>query len=327
MPGQDCRTATFFAMLKMQQLRQFAIAAKTGSFKEAATATFRSQAAVSIAMRELERAIGGELVERDQRGKFTPLAQSVLPLFQELLTLHDLVLARTKQLAEGQHGSLAIAVAPFLAERWLPDLIAEFAAEHPGIRIRTVEESSSRIQALVADGVVDIGVAGLLQGDAKLNVRTIASDSYGVLCSRHHPLARKRSTPWSSLRGERIIGSDASEALMEAGRSPPLPAPELVITSRAPLLACVRKNLGVAILPMLTRPGPMDGFAFVPLTRPNLSRTVAILTRNTESLLPAGQRLVAALAESLRLFALGRGAAPSRRRARAAADDPPATNP
>ncbi len=308
-------------MLKIQQLRQFAIAAKTGSFKEAATATFRSPAAVSIAMRELEREIGGELVERDQRGTFTPLAASVLPLFQELLTLHDLVLARARQLAAGQHGSLSIAVAPFLAERWLPDLIAEFAAGHPGIRIRTVEESSSRIQALVADGVVDIGVAGLLHGDAKLTVRTIANDSYGVLCSRQHPLARKRTTPWSSLRGERIIGSDASEALLEAGRAPPLPPSDLVITSRAPLLACVRKNLGVAILPMLTRPGPMDGFAFVPLTRPHLARTVAILTRNSESLLPAGQRLVAALAEALRLFARGRGAVPVRRRPRANGGD------
>jgi len=301
-------------MLKIQQLRQFTIAAESGSFKDAATATFRSQAAVSIAMRELERTIGGELLERSQRGRFTPLAQAVLPLFGELLKLHDLVLARSRQLAQGEQGSLAIAVAPFLAERWLPDLIVEFAARHPGVRIRTIEESSSRIRGLVSDGVVDIGVAGMLQGDAKLAIRPIASDSYGVLCSRQHPLARKRSTPWSSLRNERIIGSDASEALTAAGRAPPFPTPDLVVTSRAPLLACVRKNLGVAILPMLTRPGPMDGLAFVPLTRPHLSRTVAIVTRNTESLLPAGQRLVAALAASLRLFALGRGATIARRR-------------
>lgn len=304
----------------MQQLRQFAIAASSGSFKNAATATFRSQAAVSIAMRELERAIGGELVEREQRGKFTPLAQSVLPLFQELLTLHDLVLARSRQLAQGDQGSLAIAVAPFLAERWLPDLIAAFAERHPGVRIRTVEESSSRIRALVAEGIVDIGVAGMLHGDAKLIVRPVASDSYGVLCSRHHPLARKRTTPWSSLRNERIIGSDASEALVAAGRAPSLPPADLVITSRAPLLACVRKNLGVTILPMLTRPGPVDGFAFVPLTRPTLARTLAIMTRRTESLLPAGQRLVATMAESLHEFALGRGAIPTRRRASIGSD-------
>ena len=169
----------------------------------------------------------------------------------------------------------------------------------------------------MADGTVDIGVAGMLQGDLTLTVRPVARDSYGVLCSRHHPLASKHVTTWSSLRTERIIGSDASDALVAAGRAPPLPAADLVITSRAPLFACVRKNLGVAILPMLTRPGPMDGLAFVPLSRPTLARTVAIMTRSTESLLPAGQQLVSAMADSLHLFALGRGAVPVRRRRRA----------
>lgn len=309
-------------MLKIQQVRQLVIAAQTGSFKDAALATFRSQAAVSIAMRELERTVGSELLERDQRGKLTPLAQSVLPLFQELLLLHDQVLTHARQLAAGQQGSIAIAVAPFLAERWLPDLIAEFAERHAGIRIRTVEESSSRIGALVAEGVVDIGVAGMLKDDSRLAVWPVASDSYGVLCSLQHPLARRRTTSWASLRSERIIGSDASEALMAAGRSPLLPAPELVITSRAPLFACVRKNLGVAILPMLTRPGPMEGLAFVPLVRPHLARTVAVLARNTESLLPAGRRLVATLEESLHRFARERGARPARRRRRVDPGEP-----
>jgi DNA-binding transcriptional LysR family regulator len=88
-------------MLKLQQLRQFVIAASSGSFKVAATTTFRSQAAVSIAMRELEKTIGGRLLERDHRGKFTPLGEALLPLFQELLTVHDRVLSQSRQLAQG----------------------------------------------------------------------------------------------------------------------------------------------------------------------------------------------------------------------------------
>lgn len=302
-------------MLKLQQVRQFAIAAEQGSFKAAAASTFRSQAAVSIAMRELERTIGGALLERDHRGRFTPLARAVLPLMQELLSLHDLVLAQSHQLAQGGQGSLSMAVAPFLAEQWLPDLVAGFAERYPGIRIRTVEERSSRIRTLVTDGTVDIGVAGILDhDDDKLALRPVASDPYGVLCSRDHPLARKRTATWSSLRDEKVIGSDALEALVAAGRAPPLPAPALVITSRAPLLACVRRNLGICILPMLTRPLPADGFAFVPLTRPGLSRTLAIVTRSSESLLPAGRRLVETLEASLREWAAHRGASAKSKR-------------
>ena len=41
---------------------------------------------------------------------------------------------------------------------------------------------------------------------------------------------------------------------------------------------------------------------------PTLSRTVAVITRNSETLLPAGRALVELLAESLRAFARRRGA-------------------
>jgi DNA-binding transcriptional LysR family regulator len=296
-------------MLKIQQLQQFVIAATTGSFKAAAASTFRSQAAVSIAMRELERAIGGRLIERDRRGKFTPLALAILPLFQELLTVHDLVLSQSRELASGLHGSLTVAVAPFLAEQWMPEVIAQFAEQYPGIRIRTIEERSSRIRGLVADGSVNIGIAGLLSDDPRLNIRPVARETYGVLCRPDHRFASRASVHWSALKNERIIGSDALDALFAAGLVPRLPAPDLVMTSRTPLLACVRKRLGITVLPMLTRPGAADGLAFVALTRPKLARTVAILSRSSESLLPAGRRLVDMLADSLLAFAQGRGAA------------------
>ena len=295
-------------MFKLQQLRQFVIAASSGSFKAAATATFRSKAAVSVAMRELEKAVGGRLLERDGKGKFTPLAEALLPLFQELLAVHDRVLNQSRQLALGEHGSISMAVAPFLAEQWLPELIAKFAGLHPGIQIRTIEERSSRIRSLIVDGTADIGVAGLLADDPKLNIRPVAIDTYGVLCSLDHPFASKRTTTWNALRNEKLIGSDAFEAMAAAGLTARLQTPYIVVTSRAPLLACVSKNLGITIVPMLTRPGPGEAFAFVPLTNPKLARTVAIVTRSGESLLPAGQRLVEMLVESLRDFALGRGA-------------------
>jgi DNA-binding transcriptional LysR family regulator len=297
-------------MLKLQQLRQFVIAASGGSLKAAAAGTFRSQAAVSIAMRELEKQLGAPLLEPNRRGKFTPLAQLLLPRFQELLAVHDRVLADARQLAQGEQGSLSIAVPPFLAEQWLPEILSHFAAAHPRIRIRTLEDRSSSIRGLVADGSVSIGVAGLLApDDPKLHVRRVALDHYGVLCASGHPFARRKSVSWASIRGERLIGSDALEVLAAAGLAH-LNPPDIVVTSRAPLFSCVRKNLGITILPMLTRPDPGDGLVFVPLARPRLARVLAIVTRGPDSLLPAGARLEQMLFRSLRDFAAAKGAAP-----------------
>ncbi len=302
-----------FAVLKIQQVRQFVLAASSGSFKAAAATTFRSQAAVSIAMRELEKSIGGELIEHDRKGKFTPLAQALLPGFRELLNVHDRVLAQARQLAQGEQGSVSLAIAPFLAEHWLPDLIAAFARAHPDVRIRTVEERSSAIPAIVADGSINIGVAGLLPAKHRdIAFEPIVSDTYGVLCSSAHRFARRRNVTWAALRDETIIGSDAFEVLADAGLPARLRKPELTMTSRSPLLACVRRDLGIAILPMLTRPEAGDGLAFVPLTRPALAREVGIVTRDREPLLPAAEGLRTMLARSLREFGLARGARPLR---------------
>ncbi len=186
--------------------------------------------------------------------------------------------------------------------------MARFAEEHPGVRVQTVEERSSHLCDLVAAGGADIGVGGLLDDDTNLAIAPVAVDRYGVLCSSAHPLAQRTTTTWRSLGREKLIGSDALQVLVDAGQAPPLPPPHLVITSRAPLLACVRRNLGVTIMPTMTRPMQDEGFAFIPLVRPVLARTVSIVTRRSASLLPAGRTLVELLARSLREFALRRGA-------------------
>jgi DNA-binding transcriptional LysR family regulator len=298
---------SIFSMLKLQQLRQFVIAASSGSFKTAATTTFRSQAAVSIAMRELENQIGGPLLERGRRGKFTPLAEALLPLFEELLAVHDRVLDHSRKLAVGEQGSLSVAVPPFLAEEWLPEIIVRFVRLHPRVRIRAIEERSSQIRSLVAEGRVNIGIAGLLVDDSRLSIKPIAIDPFGVLCSAEHTFARKKTTSWKSLGSEKVIGSDAFQLLAGAGLPDRIDPPALEVTSRAMLFSCVKRNLGVTILPMLTRPMHARDLAFVTLIRPKLTRTVAILTRRSETLLPAAVQLEAMLFESLRELAIKKG--------------------
>ena len=68
--------------LKIQHLRQFLLAADHGSFRLAAEGTFRSQAAVSAAMQDLEQQLGAPLFEPGKRAQLTPLGAAVAPLAQ-----------------------------------------------------------------------------------------------------------------------------------------------------------------------------------------------------------------------------------------------------
>ena len=293
---------------RIQQIRQFVITATTGSFRAAATGTFRSQAAVSAAMRDLERQVGGKLFETGRRAKLTPLAQSLLPVFQDLLATHDRVAVDVRHLAQAERGAVSIAVVPFLADVWLSEMLIGFTDRHPDVRVLATDQRSHQVRGLVADGSVDIGVAGLLTDDPKLAFRPIATDAFGILCAREHPMAGTRSAPWSALHGVRLIGSDVFELLKGTGLGEWIEDPVMTVTSRTALMGSVRANAGVTVMPRLTGPHDMTGFVFVPLERPRITRTIGLLTRRGQTLLPAAAAMHEWMLRSLLEYCRHKGA-------------------
>jgi DNA-binding transcriptional LysR family regulator len=295
--------------LRIQQIRQFLIAAQNGNFRAAASGTFRSQAAVSAAMRELERQIGAELFEKGRRAKLTPLAECLRPLFQELLTVYDNVVTEVRQLAKAERGAVSVAVVPVLAEEWLPAFVSSFIAEFPHVRVRATDLRSPQVRALVADGSVDIGIASKMKDDPKLDFLPIAADGFGVLCHPGHPFAKARKgVPWSALRNERLIGNDSFEVLKGEGLGDWVEDPAVVVTSRVSLMACVKAGLGVTVVPSLTKAEESLGIVFVPLKSPRIMRTIGIVTRRRQTMLPTLAAMHARLAVSLRNYARSRGA-------------------
>jgi DNA-binding transcriptional LysR family regulator len=294
---------------RIQQIRQFVITATTGSFRAAATGTFRSQAAVSAAMRDLERQVGGKLFETGRRAKLTALAQSLLPVFQDLLATHDRVAVDVRHLAQAERGAVSVAVVPFLADDWLSRMLIDFAEKHPDVRVLATDQRSHQVRALVADGSVDIGVAGMLNDDPKLSFQPIATDAFGILCAKDHPMAQAKRAPWSALHGVRLIGSDVFELLKGTGLGEWIENPAMVVTSRTALMGSVRANAGVTVLPALTGPHDMTGFTFIPLERPQITRTVGLITRRGQTLLPAAASMYELMLHSLADYCRSKGSA------------------
>ena len=205
--------------------------------------------------------------------------------------------------------AISLAVVPVLAEEWLPAFLADFTRRCPGVKIRATDQRSPQVRAMVADGLVDIGVAGSLAEDPKLTFRPIATDTFGVLCPRDHPLAKRRKPiPWSELEGEIVIGNDSMELLKGRGLGESIESPSLVVTSRASLMVCVKEGLGVTVVPLLTKAEKAFGLPFIPLVAPRISRTMGVVTRRGQTLLPTVQRMYEMLVQSLRDYAKGQGA-------------------
>jgi len=283
---------------KIQHLRQFVAAVDSGSFLAAARATFRSQGAVSAAMDDLERQVGAPLFEPGKRALPTPLGLSLLPLFRELLAVHDRVRLEASELAQARQGSVALAVMPSLADEWLPDILSRYARQWPHVRLRAVDIPSQAVRQMVLSGEADIGIAGLLADDPRLEFRPLALDEFGIICPASHRLARlPQPVDWEALQGERLIGNATFEALRHPDIPPWIADPGMVVTNRASLIASVRAGLGVTILPMLARPARKHRLAFVRLHRPVIARTVGLLTRPGQTLSPAAQSMYGLLVE------------------------------
>ena len=297
------------APLKIQHLRQFLLAADHGSFRLAAEGTFRSQAAVSAAMQDLEQQLGAPLFEPGKRAQLTPLGIAVAPLFRELLSTHDRVLDAARQFGLGSQGPVSLAVMPSLADEWLPRLLERYARSHPAIRIRAIDESSQDVHRLVLSGEVQVGVAGQVPRTAEVAFAPVARDAFGLVCRKSHPLARRRGpVPWSALAGERLIGNATFDTLKNRQLGGAIEDPFMVVSNRASLLASVVSGLGVTVLPVLARPAAATGLAFVPLAGPTVERIVGVLTRKEETLLPSVAAMHALALRSLAQFTRRKGA-------------------
>jgi DNA-binding transcriptional LysR family regulator len=294
---------------RIQQVRQFLIAAESGSFRAAAAGTFRSSAAVSTAMHDLEMQVGAALFEKGQRARLTPLGQTLVPLFSELLQTHDRILTEVRQLARAERGRLSVAVVPFLGEEWFPTLLHRFLDDHPDVDVRVTDERSFQVHGLVADGKVDIGIAARLSDDPKLVFQPVAIDTFGIACRADDPLARnQRPIPWSALADRRLIGNDGFPTLAGHGVGEWLTKTVVWVTSRVSMLDCIRQGIGISVLPRLTLLPMAKDIAFVPLTGPKVTRMIGIITRRGQTLLPAARDMLALIEKELRAYALSHGA-------------------
>lgn len=164
-----------------------------------------TQPAVSIALSNFEADLGFALFHRE-RGFFTPTKEAML-LHEEVV--HGLqaisqVQERAVGILSGQTGCVSIATNGVLAFNFLPDLLARFQRDHPGITIEIKVHSSRQIATWVATQNIDIGLIDLPVPVAGLDAEIFKFD---CVCAMYKddPLAQNKEIQPSLLAGRSVI--------------------------------------------------------------------------------------------------------------------------
>ncbi|HGY9625930.1 LysR family transcriptional regulator [Pseudomonas juntendi] len=283
--------------LKIAQLRYFVLVAELKSFHAAARQAYRTQPAISLAVRELEQKLGQPLVEKGGgRVELTPFGEHCLPLFRGLLEHHDRIAREATLLARHEIGQVSIATVPSVASRLLPGPLARFVAEHPNVQVSIQDGTAENVQQLLAQGRVDFAISSLWVTDEQIDFAPILHDQVGVVCRADHPLVQvDQALHWSQLRGVAMIGNGTSRLLEGTEAECLLEHSRLFVSNMISLIAMLEEGAGISTLPYLAFPLENEKLAFLPLAEPKVERQIGMLTRKGRSLSPAAGALMAFL--------------------------------
>ena len=299
--------------ITLRQLEAFVAVADTRNFTRAAQRLHTAQSAISLLVKELEADLGVRLLDRTTRHvELTGPGIEFRGYAEKLIADLDHAVRHTQELVERKRGRIAVAAPPYLATILLPQVIAQFRQEFPGIQIALTDARTDQIIAHVVAGDADIGV-GTFRDDVDGIARTVlARDDLMVFFHAKHPLARVRRPSWGHLTdfpSIMLTRESGIRALVEEGHAAAQVTikPIYEVAQITTALALVEAGLGVSALPSYALAScanrPIGARV---LTAPAISRNVEVISCLGRTPPPATSEFVRRLQEHAQQLALRR---------------------
>ena len=191
--------------MDLGELQVFLTVAREGSFSRAAERLFRTQPAISLAIRKLEDDLGQPLFVRGARPvRLTDAGTLLRDYAERLINLRDEVKKGLAELQGLERGELSLGVNESSVHALLPAL-AKFRQLHPGVQVRVHRMFSRDIPHEVLNYRLDLGAISFVPRDPQLQATEIRKDELTLVVPPKHPLARRREVEVSDLGQEDFI--------------------------------------------------------------------------------------------------------------------------
>lgn len=280
--------------ITLRQLRAFVAVARKGSFSLAAESLFVSQSAISALIKELETLLGLVLFDRSTRRlQLSEVGQDLLPIMDKLLSDLDYALQESVNLKNLKSGLVRIAAPQLMSSTVLPGVMAAYAQQYPGVRVKLVDCAVESVVSRVFSGEVDIGLAPERDNPVEIHAQALFEGPFLAVLPPGHALSTQEQVSWSELMAYPVISLQGqfverlSDDIYSALRGSALePANEVTFMSTA--LAMVNAGLGVSLCLAYASPlVQLYQLETRPLCNPTVSRGFYVLTRNGRPLSPA----------------------------------------
>ena len=174
-------------------LEAFLAIAEQGRFHKAARQLHITQTALTRRLQNFEDLLGVKLVERTTRSvALTPLGRAFLPQAHRLHGELTAALIEIRETGRAQRGDVTIACVPTVGIRYLPRILKEYAARHPGNRVRILDQASSGVTDAVRRREAEFGIQIAGPQDPELESEPLIEDRFVLICRGDHPLAKRK---------------------------------------------------------------------------------------------------------------------------------------
>jgi DNA-binding transcriptional LysR family regulator len=194
--------------MELRHLRYFQAVAEDLSFSRAGRRLHVAQPALSRAIKQLEHALGADVLERTRHHvRLTPAGAVFLRETSLLLQQVEESVRRVRRTAAGEEGELRLGYIGPPTQPFLGRLLREYRKRYPLVSIHLEERTPERVWEMVAKGRLSAALTRPVLTHEALGLRTILlrEERLGIVVPARHPLAARRTVPWTVLAREPLI--------------------------------------------------------------------------------------------------------------------------
>jgi DNA-binding transcriptional LysR family regulator len=290
----------------LSDLRLFLAIAEAGNLTRGARRVFLSPPAASARLKSLESELRAQLFYRDSRGvSLTSAGETLLRHARLIIRQVEHVKSEFGVYGAEATGHIRIFANTTAVTEFMPELLARFLAERPGVTVDLQERLTQDIVRSVVDGSSDLGITSGPVATEELQVIHFSTDRLVLATPVDHVLARRRSVPFAdSLRYEHIGLHEGStllaflRSLMEKNGYER--ALRIQVRSFEAMCRMVEAGVGVGVVPesAALRHARTMKLGIVELEEDWAVRERVVLVRELEALPGCAQALVRKLLES-----------------------------
>lgn len=288
----------------LADLRLFIHIAESPSLTQGARRAHLSPAAASARIKALESQLDSRLLYRDSRGvELTPAGQKLLQHARLIMRQVDYLKSEFTEYGTDSAGHIRIFANTTAVTEFLPEVLAGFLAERPGVTVDLQERLSRDIVRGVLDGSTDMGIiAGPVQAEG-LQVLHFSTDRLLLAVPVGHPLAGEAQVTLRQTLVYQHIGLHEGSTLLtflrdqveKLGGQLSL---RIQVSSFEAVCRMIEAGVGIGIIPesAARRHSRTMQLALVQLDEPWAVRERSILVRELDALPGSVRALIATLA-------------------------------